>query len=39
MLAKRERETSPTSWSVLTPKKGPKMKSNNNGEDLVGGKF
>ena len=39
MLTKRERETSPTSWSVLTRKKGPKMKSKNNGEDLVGGKF
>ena len=39
MLTKRERETSPTSWSFLTPKKGLKRKSNNNGEDLVGGKF
>ena len=39
MLTKRERETSPTSWSVLIRKKGPKMKSKNNGEDLVGGKF
>ena len=27
MLTKRERETSPTSWSVLTRKKGPKIKS------------
>ena len=39
MLTKRERETSPTSWSVLTRKKGLKMKSKNNGEDLVGGKI
>ena len=39
MLTKRERETSPTSWSVFTRKKGPKMKTKNNGEDLVGGKF
>ena len=39
MLTKRERETSPTSWSVLTRKIGPKMKSKNNGENLVGGKF
>ena len=38
MLTKRERETSPTSWSVFTRKKGPKIKSKNNGEDLVGGK-
>ena len=36
MLTKRERETSPTSWSVLTRKNGPKTKSKNNGEDLVG---
>ena len=39
MLTKRERETSPTSWSVLTRKKGPKVKSKSNGEDLAGGKF
>ena len=39
MLTKRERETSPTSWSVSTRKKGPKIKSKSNGEDLAGGKF
>ena len=39
MLTKRERELSPTSWSVLTRKEGPKMKSKNYGKDLVGGKF
>ena len=39
MLTKREQELSPTYWSVLTRKEGPKMKSKNYGEDLVGGKF
>ena len=39
MLTKREREILPTSWSVLTRKKGPKIKPKNYGKDLVGEKF
>ena len=39
LLIKREREILPTSWSVVTRKKRPEMKSNKSGEDLVGWKF
>ena len=39
MLTKREQKILPTSWSVLTRKKGLKIKRKNYGKDLVGGKF